>query len=81
MGGPENRRNQPQRLKFTGFIRNNGREVSFNGNNWVPSENGFHREENPTERPVIYQAPRPASENGRGPKQISGSLEISTSAD
>ncbi|MFV1917431.1 MAG: hypothetical protein ACC618_03065 [Patescibacteria group bacterium] len=82
MGIPENWRNQPQRLKFTGFKREteNGTEVSFSGTNWVPSENGFHREENPLQGREIYKAPAPSSENGKTPRQIHGTVEISASS-
>ncbi len=42
--------------------------------------NGHRRDEDPLKREKIYQAPRTASENGRGPKQIQDSVEISASA-
>ncbi len=43
-------------------------------------QNGHRKDEDPFRRPVIYQAPRPGSENGKGPKKIRGSVVISASA-
>lgn len=76
-------RMRSQRYKLTGFKRESEDGtvlLSINGSNWVESQNGFHRHENPKEGAVIYQAPHPASDNGREPKKNQGLVEISASS-
>ncbi len=79
----EHWRMQRKRYRLEGFKREKGDgtvEFSLNGSNWTESPNGYHRDENPLEGDeALHQADRKASDNGREPIKVYGTVEISAS--
>lgn len=79
-------RNSRRNLRFEGFKKitpEGGETFSLNGFSWSePAPNGHHKEENPLESAVVYQAQTSPGKNGRNgngriPVKISGEVNIS----
>lgn len=81
MGAIESWRNRHRNLRLEGYKRptSKGEEFSLDSSHWTGSPNGYHRHENPFRGREIYQAQSLASDNGREPIKVHGTLEISAS--
>lgn len=81
-------RNNRRNLRLEGYKKTTPEGVesfSINGISWFePSPNGHHKEENPLEGTVVYQAQTLPGSNGRNrnnrkPTKISGTIKIPAS--
>ena len=81
-------RNNRRNLRLEGFKQTTSEgteEFSINGVSWSePSPNGHHKEENPLEGTIIFQAQTTPGKNGRNgngrkPINVSGEIKIPAS--